>query len=88
MTDLDLIRQLGELLRRPLQEVSEEQFQQYEQARYARGSAAQDRITRDAYCLAEDGTISGLLLQPVTSELLDNFPFQQLKYLKYLYYPC
>ena len=85
MTDLALIRQLGELLRRPLQEVSEEQFQQHEQARYARGSAAQDRIARDAYCLAEDGTVSGLLLQPVTSELLDDFPFHQLKYLKYLY---
>ena len=85
MTDLALIRQLGELLSRPIQAVSEEQFKRHEQARYAQGSAAQDRITRDAYCLAEDGTVSGLLLQPVTSELLYDFPFQQLGQLKYLY---
>ncbi|PZO19892.1 MAG: hypothetical protein DCF25_07770, partial [Leptolyngbya foveolarum] len=86
MTDLDLIRQLGELLRCPLQEVSEEQFKRHEQIAYsAQGNAAQEQITRDAYCLAADGTVSGLLLQPVTSELLYDFPFQQLGQLKYLY---
>ena len=63
MSDLDLIRQLGELLRRPLQEVFEEQFKRHGQrADSEQGNAAQARLTRDAYCLAEDGTVSGLFL--------------------------
>ncbi len=85
MTDLDLIRQLGDLLRRPLIEVSEEQFERHGRSRYTNDSA--DRINRDAYCLAADGTVSGLLLKPVTSKLLYGFHLQELKHLKYLYLP-
>lgn len=84
MADLDLIRQLGDLLGRPLEEISEERFERHAQAKYAR-DGAKDRITRDAYCLASNGTVSGLFLQPVTSELLFDLSFEQICHVRYLY---
>ncbi len=83
MSDLDLIEQLGDFLRRPLIEVSEERLERHFQTRYEWDGA--NRINRDAYSLAENGTVSGLLLQPVTSEILYDFPFQQLTDLRHLY---
>ena len=84
MADLDLIEQLGKLLGRPLKELSEERFEHHGQAKY-KPDADQDRIIRDAYCLGADGTVSGLLLQPVTSELLFDFPLYRFNHLKQLY---
>lgn len=37
MSDLDLIRQLGDLLGRPLEEISEDRLKRHGQAKYARG---------------------------------------------------
>ncbi|NEQ49401.1 MAG: leucine-rich repeat domain-containing protein, partial [Leptolyngbya sp. SIO3F4] len=84
MADLDLIEQLGKLLGRPLEEIPEERFERHGQAKYKR-DADQDRIIRDAYCLGADGTVSRLLLQPVTSELLFDFPLYRFNHLKQLY---
>ena len=85
VSDIDLIRQLGNCLGRPLEQISEDRFEQHIQAQYAWDSANQNRITRDAYSLAEDGTVSGLFLQPVTSVILVDFPLQQLRQVKHLY---
>lgn len=82
MSDLDLIKQLGDLLGRPLLEVAEERLERHFRARYGRDRS--ERIDRDAYSLSENGTVSGLLLLPVTSELLYDFPFGRLKNLRYL----
>ncbi|MBE7383927.1 MAG: leucine-rich repeat domain-containing protein [Leptolyngbya sp. SIO1E4] len=82
MSDLDLIRQLGDRLGRPLEEISEDRFTQHGQARYRWGST--NRITRDAYSLAADGTVNGLFLQPVTSEILFDFPFRQFSQIRHL----
>ncbi|MEM9092087.1 MAG: hypothetical protein AAGC93_25550 [Cyanobacteria bacterium P01_F01_bin.53] len=78
MPELDLIDQLGKLLGRSLKEVSEERFNQHSQTKYAWGSDRQSRINMDAYSLAADGTVSGLLIQTVTSHRLINFPLHQL----------
>ncbi|MEM8643194.1 MAG: COR domain-containing protein [Cyanobacteria bacterium P01_G01_bin.54] len=85
MSDLDLIRQLGDRLGRPLAEISEDRFEQHVQAKYARGRANQGQINRDAYSLAEDGTVSGLFLQPVTSQILFDFPLNQLSHVRHLH---
>jgi Leucine-rich repeat (LRR) protein len=82
---LDLIHQLGTILRRPLDQLPEERFQRHAHAKNDRYGTNQDRITHDAYCLADDGTIIGLFLAPVTSHILLNFPFQNFRDLKYLY---
>ena len=81
MTDLDLIYQLGNLLGRPLQEISEERFEQYGRSQYKQGRTEEhiSCVIRDIYSLAADGTLSGLLLQPITSELLHDFPLQQFR---------
>jgi internalin A len=83
MSDLDLIRELGDRLGRPLEEVSEDRFERHIQAKYTKNWG--DRINRDAYSLAEDGTVSGLFLEPVTSHILLDFSFDQFRHLKYLY---
>ena len=83
MTDLDLIDQLGGLLGRPLDVLSEERFERHAQAKYAR-DGGREQITRDAYCLGADGTVSGLFLQPVTSELLSDFPLHQFSQVRHL----
>ena len=83
MSDLDLIHHLGGLLGRPLEQISEDRFEQHIQAKFARHSA--DFINRDAYSLAEDGTISGLFLRWATSEILLDFPFQEFSQVGHLY---
>ncbi|MEM9806794.1 MAG: leucine-rich repeat domain-containing protein, partial [Cyanobacteria bacterium P01_D01_bin.56] len=84
MSDLDLIEQLGNLLRRPLEKLSEERFERHGQGKYAADNS-ETQITRDAYCLAENGRVSGLFLQPVTSELLFDFPLHRFSHLKHLH---
>ncbi|MGF1569869.1 MAG: hypothetical protein ACFCVD_17665 [Nodosilinea sp.] len=81
MSDLDLIRQLADRLGRPLQELSEARFERHAQARAARDWNSQELLKRDAYALVADGSVSGLLLQPVTSEILVDFPFAQLSHI-------
>jgi hypothetical protein len=49
MSELDLIRQLGDRLGRPLEEISEDRFERHVQARKARDEASQDVIQR-SYC--------------------------------------
>jgi hypothetical protein len=75
MSELDLIRQLGDRLGRSLEEISEDRFERHVQAKNARVRASQDIIERDAYAVAKDGTVSGLFLAPVTSQRLFDFPF-------------
>jgi hypothetical protein len=76
MSDLDLMHQLGNLLGRPLEQLSEDQFERHAQARATWNWDSQNLIKRDAYfqrdaySLGADGTVSGLFLQPVTSQLL------------------
>ena len=65
MSDLDLIHQLGERLGRPLDVISEDRFKQHNRVYYTQNWT--DRISRDAYSLGADGTVSGLFLRPVTS---------------------
>ncbi|MEL6778798.1 MAG: leucine-rich repeat domain-containing protein, partial [Cyanobacteria bacterium J06597_16] len=84
MPELDLIAQLGGLLGRSLAEVSEDRLEQHAQANYALGSDRQHRINTDVYSLAADGTVSGLLLQPVTSQILLGFPLHQFRHLRHL----
>ncbi|MEM7772417.1 MAG: leucine-rich repeat domain-containing protein, partial [Cyanobacteria bacterium P01_A01_bin.37] len=84
MFDRDLIQQLGDILGRPLDPLPEDRFERHTQANDAPGGTKQDRVTRDAYALAEDGTVSGLFLAPVTSHILLDFPFQEFRHLKYL----
>ncbi|MEM9090357.1 MAG: leucine-rich repeat domain-containing protein, partial [Cyanobacteria bacterium P01_F01_bin.53] len=87
--ELDLINQLGALLGRPLEKITEARFEQHGQALSVLGNEKQRekqrRIIRDAYSLAKDGSISGLFLQPVTSHILLDFPLQELTHLRYLY---
>ena len=84
MSDLDLIEQLGELLGRPLEELPEARFERHAQTKHLQ-DGSQERITRDAYCLGTDGTVSGLFLQPVTSRVLFDFSFNRFRHLRYLY---
>ncbi|MBD2462531.1 leucine-rich repeat domain-containing protein [Oscillatoria sp. FACHB-1407] len=96
MSELGLIHELGDRLGRPLEEISEDRFERHNQASYAQNwddrinqaSYAQnwgDRINRVSYSLAEDGTVSGLFLAPVTSHILLDFPIHQFRHLKHLY---
>jgi internalin A len=85
MSDLDLIYKLGERLGRPLQQLSEAQFERHAQAKATRNWNSPNLIKRDAYCLGADGTVSGLFLQPLTSQLLVDFPFHQFGSVKHLY---
>lgn len=85
MTDLDLIRQLGDRLGRPLEEIPEERFEQHIQAKYSRNQTDQELINKDAYALTKEGAVSGLFLQPVTSETLFDFPFDQFREVRHLY---
>ncbi len=85
MPDLDLIRQLGDLLGRPLDEISEAQFERHAEARAAQDWHSPDLIKKDSYALTAEGSVSGLFLRPVTSELLRDFPFWQLSRVRHLY---
>ncbi|MDJ0707757.1 MAG: COR domain-containing protein [Leptolyngbyaceae cyanobacterium MO_188.B28] len=85
MSDLDLIHQLGDRLGRPLEEISEGRFERYVQANYSRDSTNQDRINRDAYSLAENGAVSGLFLQPVTSQIMFDIPLYQFRQIRHLF---
>lgn len=85
MSDLDLIDELGELLGRPLEEISEGRFERHAQGKYLLDGKTQNLIARDTYCLAKEGTVSGVFLQPATSELLFDFPLEQFKQIKHLY---
>ncbi|OUC15462.1 MAG: hypothetical protein B0A82_06965, partial [Alkalinema sp. CACIAM 70d] len=85
MSDLDLIRQLGDLLGRPLEEIPEDRFERHIQAKNVRDWASQDLIKRDSYAVAKDGTVIGLFLAPVTSQRLFDFPFQQFRHLRHLH---
>jgi len=81
-----VIHQLGERLGRPLEQFSEDGFERHAQANMMRNwDSHQKLIERDSYSLGVDGTISGLFLQPVTSQLLVDFPFHQFINVKYLY---
>ncbi|MGR3279039.1 hypothetical protein ACSYAD_28655, partial [Acaryochloris marina NIES-2412] len=84
MSDLDLIRQLGDRLGRPLEAISEERFEQHIQAKYSRNQTDQELIKRDTYSLTIEGAVSGLFLQPVTSEILFDFPFDQFRDVRHL----
>ena len=84
MSDSDLIRQLGDRLGRPLEHLSEDRFERHVQASYGQDRTGRERINRDSYALGEDGRVSALFLQPVTSEVLFDLPFHQLSQIKYL----
>jgi internalin A len=85
ISELDLIHELGDRLGRPLEEIAEDRFERHIQANNARGRASQDLIERDSYSVAKDGTVSGLFLAPVTSQLLFDFPLQQFSHVKHLH---
>ena len=85
MSELNLIRQLGDRLGRPLEEVSAERFEQHVLAKYVWDGANQARISRDSYAVADDGTISGLFLETVTSHILLDFPFDHFRHLRHLH---
>ena len=86
-SEIDLIHQLGDILGRPLDKLSEAHFERHNQAKdqetYLRDNSL-DCIKRDAYCLAVEGTVSGLYLHTVTSHILLDFPFHHFRHLKYL----
>lgn len=85
MSELDLIRQLGDLLGRPLEEIAEDRFEQHIQAKFTKDWTNPDLIRRDSYSLSQDGIVSGLFLQPVTSQILFGFPFEKFSHVKHLH---
>jgi len=85
MSDLDLIRQLEDLLGHPLEEIPEAQFEQHNQAAFTRDWDSPDWIEKDSYSMTDDGAVSGLLIQPVTSDLLTLFPFWQFSQIRHLH---